>query len=282
MKFEVRKKHQVNSFPNLGKVDLFRLNGIKTKGLKIKNVLSLFSLFILLNCNSEDASDCFQTEGNLVQQEVDIGSFESILVNRDIELIVKEGPESTVVIETGENLLNDVLATVVNGQLQLTDFNTCNYVRDYGITKVIVTAPNIKEIRNSSQYAVSSIGVLAYPELSLVSEDFNVPGSFTVGDLRLQINNDKLDVVANNISSFYISGTVNDLFVGFYAGAGRFEGKNLIAQHVDVFHRGSNDMIVNPQISLSGELRGTGNLISVNEPPTVNVEQFYTGELIFN
>jgi len=248
----------------------------------MKKIIYILSLFLIVACNSEDALDCFQTEGNIVQQEVVVGSFEKIVVNRDIELIIKEGQEYTVTIETGENLLNDVLATVVDNELQLSDYNSCNYVRDYGITKVYVTAPNITEIRNSSQYEVSSNGVLTYSNLTLISEDFNAPGSFTVGDFRLQINNDKLRVVSNNISSFYITGTVNSLFVGFYAGAGRFEGENLIAQNVDVFHRGSNDMVVNPQISLTGELRGTGNLISVNQPPTVQVEQFYTGELIFN
>ena len=248
----------------------------------MKKIIYILILTFIVACNSEDALDCFQTEGNIVQQEVVVGSFEKIVVNRDIELIIKEGQEYTVTIETGENLLNDVLATVVDNELQLSDYNSCNYVRDYGITKVYVTAPNITEIRNSSQYEVSSNGVLTYSNLTLISEDFNAPGSFTVGDFRLQINNDKLRVVSNNISSFYITGTVNSLFVGFYAGAGRFEGENLIAQNVDVFHRGSNDMVVNPQISLTGELRGTGNLISVNQPPTVQVEQFYTGELIFN
>ena len=248
----------------------------------MKKIIYILSLMLIVACNSEDALDCFQTEGNIVQQEIVVSSFEKIVVNRDIELIVKEGSDYRVIIETGENLLNDVLVIVVDNELQLTDNNTCNYVRDYGNTKVYVTAPNITEIRNSSQYEVSSEGILTFPELSLVSEDFNAPGSFTVGDFRLQINNDKLRVVTNNISSFYMSGTVNSLFVGFYAGAGRFEGENLIAQSVDVFHRGSNDMIVNPQISLTGELRGTGNLISVNQPPTVEVEQFYTGELIFN
>jgi len=48
-----------------------------------------------------------------------------------------------------------------------------------------------------------------------------------------------------------------------------------------VYHRGSNDMIVNPQISLTGELRGTGNLISLNTPPIVEIDQLYTGQLIF-
>ena len=40
-------------------------------------------------------------------------------------------------------------------------------------------------------------------------------------------------------------------------------------------------MVVNPQQSLEGQLRGTGNLISVNEPPVVEVERIYTGQLIF-
>jgi hypothetical protein len=40
-------------------------------------------------------------------------------------------------------------------------------------------------------------------------------------------------------------------------------------------------MIVNPQASLKGDLYGTGDLISKNHPPIVEVEQFYTGELIF-
>ena len=102
-----------------------------------------------------------------------------------------------------------------------------------------------------------------------------------MGDFRLQVNADNLRVTANNLSSFYISGETNKLYVGFFSGTGRFEGANLTAQEVSIYHRGSNDIIVNPQQLLTGELRGTGDLISKNNPPNVEVEQFYTGELIF-
>lgn len=248
----------------------------------MKRIIYTFLCLIIVACNSENALDCFQTKGSIIQQEIVVDSFETILVNRDVQLIIKEGPEYQVIIETGENLINDVEAVVVDNQLQLTDNNSCNYVRDYGIIKVFVTTPNLKGIRNSSQYEVSSNGVLTFQELSLVSEDFNAPGSFTVGDFRLQINSEKLSIVSNNISSFYLSGTVNNLFIGFYSGAGRFEGENLVAQNVDIYHRGSNDMIVNPQETLTGELRGAGDLISINEPPIVDVQQFYSGTLIFN
>lgn len=238
-------------------------------------------VLVCFACDNDSANDCFQTEGTIVQQMVEVSAFETILVNRDVELILKQGTDAEIIIESGENLINDVDVKVVGNQLQLTDNNSCNYVRDYVSTKIYVTAPNITQIRNSSQYEVSSDGVLNYSQLTLISEDANMPGNFTVGDFRLELNSDEVSITSNNISSFYLSGQTTDLDIGFFSGAGRFEGENLIAQNISVFHRGSNDMIVNPQLQLTGELRGTGDLISVNEPPTVNVQQFYTGELIF-
>ena len=248
----------------------------------MKKIAYIFLFLVVTSCSKESANDCFQNAGTTIQQEVAVTEFEKILVNRDIELIIKEAPEYRVIIETGEYLLNDVEAKVVGNELQLTDNNTCNYVRDYGITKVFVSAPNIRTIRTSSQYTVKSEGVLNYDTLNLLSEDFNAAGTFTIGDFNLQVNTINLRIVANNISSFYISGETNNLTVQFYSGAGRFEGANLTAENVEIYHRGSNDMIVNPQQSLSGELVGTGDLISVNRPPTVEVEQLYTGRLIFN
>ena len=247
----------------------------------MKHLLYIF-VFFLFACNSEDSNDCFQTAGTTIQQEFEVTSFEKILVNRNVQLILKEDVNYTVLVETGENLINDVRVEVVDNQLRLTDSNNCNYVRDYAATKIYVSAPNISEIRSSTQYEIQSDGVLSYPVINLICEDFNAEGTFTVGDFRMQFNSNQVRVVANNISFFYLSGTVNNLFIGFYSGSGRFEGADLIAQNVEVYHRGSNDMIVNPQQELTGQLLGTGDLISVNEPPIVDVEQLYTGELIFD
>ena len=240
----------------------------------------ILCLIIFQGCDPESSWDCIQQSGGLLIQRYDVPEFSRILVERDVELIVQEGPDFEVAVQSGENLLPDIEVKVVGNQLQITDNNTCNLLREYGITKAFVTAPNITEIRNSSQYEVSSANTLTYPDLVLISEDFNESDSFTVGDFRLYINNESIQIISNNISFFYLSGTTEDLNVGFFAGSGRFEGADLVAENVQIFHRGSNDMIVNPQQSLVGELRGTGDLISVNTPPVINVEQFYTGQLI--
>ncbi len=246
----------------------------------MRNLKYLVLLF-LFTCNSEDANDCFQTSGRIIQETVDVVSFERILVNRDIELIIKEGPGYKVTIETGENLINDVKVEIIGNQLVLTDNNSCNFVRDYGITKIYVEAPNLTEIRTSTQYDISSDGILNYNALTLFSENFNGGSEFTMGDFRLSVASQNISISSNNLSFFYLEGTTANLFVGFYSGSGRFEGENLIAENVVVYHRSTNDMVVNPQVSLTGELRGVGNLISVNQPPVVDVDRIYTGQLIF-
>ncbi|WP_274475146.1 head GIN domain-containing protein [Mangrovimonas aestuarii] len=245
------------------------------------NFLALV-LFLMFSCSTENAYDCFQASGKTIQKKFEVAPFNKILVNRNVALILKQGDEFLVTAEAGEYLMSDIEAAVVDGELRLTDKNSCNFVRDYEATKVYVTAPNITAIRSSTQFDIVSIGVLQYDDLILFSEDYGMPGSFTIADFRLQVISSSLKITANNLSSFYISGEVDNLTVGFYSGAGRFEGGNLIAQNVSVYHRGSNDMIVNPQQSLNGQLLGTGDLISVNTPTSVSVEQGYTGELIMD
>lgn len=247
----------------------------------MKKIIYIVSVVFLFSCNSENAGDCFQTTGPMIQKDVSLDAFDKILVNRDIELVLKQGAAQKVTIETGKNLINDVEAVVIDGKLILTDNNTCNLVRDYGVTKVYVTAPNITEIRSSTQYDISSDGMLTYPSLTILSEDYNAPDTFSVGNFRLQINNTSFRVVFNNLSNCYVSGATTNLSVTFASGASRFEGRNLMAQKVNIWNRSSNDMILNPVQEIKGKISGTGNVICVNHPPVVNVEELYKGRLIF-
>lgn len=41
-------------------------------------------------------------------------------------------------------------------------------------------------------------------------------------------------------------------------------------------------MVVNPQQSIIGQIVSTGDVIAINQPPNVEVEVLFTGQLIFN
>ena len=96
------------------------------------------------------------------------------------------------------------------------------------------------------------------------------------------MNNQSLTIANNNVSRFFLSGQTNTATFNFYFGDGRIEAQNLIAQNVVVYHRGSNDMIVNPIQSVTGVLNSTGNLILKNVPPVHSpLDALYTGHVIY-
>ena len=236
---------------------------------------------VLLSCNGKNVPDCFQNSGAIVQKEFTVAEFSEIIVFERVQLIIKDAPEQKITVETGEYLMDEIVVKVEDGQLILKNENGCNLTRDYGITKIYVSVPNVRSIRSSTGLPILSDGILNYPDLALVSEDFETEGHYqSNGDFRLDVNCTNLTVATNNLSHLFLNGTVENLTIGFYSGNSRFEGRNLIAQNISIFQRSSNDMILNPQLTLTGEIRSTGNVIMVNEPPVVDVQTYYTGSLI--
>ena len=245
----------------------------------IKNSLVILC-FLFFGCNVDNAPDCIQSSGEIIQQEIFVEPFDKITVFERTQLIVSQGPFS-VVLETGENLANEVDIFVSDGRLIIENNNSCNLVRDYGITKVFVTVPNLVEIRNSSGLTVTSDTTLNYQNLTLLSEDLEEEDAFhTNGDFQLNLNVENLTITQNGLSNFFLSGTVENLDLNFLLGDARFEGRNLSVTNADVFHRGTNDIIINPQESLTGQMLSTGDMIVTNTPPILDVDVLWTGQLI--
>ena len=248
----------------------------------MKIILYIVSFGLLLGCNSENALDCFQDSGDIVTQEFVVEEFNRIQVWERVQLIITQGETQRVIIETGENLLNEIKLTVLDSVLTVSDRNSCNFVREYDVTKVYITSPNIKQIRNSSGLTVESRGVLRYPFLDLVSEDRLSLGEYHIdGDFRLNLDVDWLNINANGVSRFYLTGKTWGGFFGLYGGDVRVEAENLEVQQLSFYQRSTNKMIVNPKQLIRGQIRGIGDVISKNRPPIVEVEELYTGRLIF-
>ncbi len=237
---------------------------------------------VCASCNREEAPDCLQTAGDIVRETVSVPSFSKITVLENVRLVLKQGPVQQVEVETGANLIPEVNAEVQDGTLYVSDTNDCNFFRDYGLTTVYVTAPDITEVRSSSGFPISSEGILNYKQLTLYSESFRNPATATTdGSFELELASERVSVVVNGIAYFKLKGTTANLNITIAAGDSRIEANGLVAGAVQVNHRGSNDVLINPQQSLSGIIRGTGDVISYNRPPSVTVEIVYKGKLFF-
>jgi len=265
--------HKNHDNPSIG-VDRF----LSLRG----KVFSMILFTLLAACNSENVPDCFQNAGDIVRDVVNVGNFTKITVFENVSLILKQGAETKVEVETGEFLRDEIEVRVEGDRLLLRNTNDCNYSRDYGLTKIYVTAPNIVKIRSSTGLLIKSDGVLAYQNLTLLSESFINPESETTdGSFDLELDSENVTIIVNGIAFFKLRGATQNLNLTIAAGDSRIEAETLIAENIVLDHRGSNDMFINPQQSLSGVIRGTGDVIGFNRPVEVDVRELFNGRLIF-
>lgn len=250
--------------------------------MKIKQYILILLTIVLAGCDSENAPGCFRAAGTIVQEQREVANFTKILAWQRTQVFIEQGPEHKVIIESGENLMDDVVLTVEEGRLNIYNNNACNLVRDYQITKIFVTAPNITEIRSSTGYEIRSIGTLRYPQLTLLSEDQNNEDFYhTNGDFYLDLAVENLSITANGLSRFYLSGSATFANFGLFGSDCGIEAGNLIVQDLNIVHRSTDRMVVNPQNSITGRIVSYGNCISKNRPPIVAVETPFEGRLIF-
>ncbi len=247
-----------------------------------KLVFLILSTFLLSSCDAEDAPGCFKKAGEIVQDEVSVDVFNEIIVYEQVKLFIQQGPVQKVMIETGENLRKDVSVEVIDNRLSIRNENSCNLVREYELTKVYVTIPDLTWLQNSSGSAIESIGTLKLNNLWLRSvNQENDLSIHTDGDFILDLDVENLRITNDNVSNYFLTGKAENFNVFFAAGDSRLDAQELIVQNYDIFHRGTNKMILFPVQSLKGELRSSGNVIAKNRPAIVDVDEYYTGRLIF-
>lgn len=253
---------------------------------KITYTFAMCCLILVTSCGISE--DCFKGNGNPITKTYPLEGFTKIKVYSGVGLVVKEGINYEVNINTSDNIIDDIDVRLNGDMLVIKDNSTCNIARDYGQTKVVVTIPDGSilplisglELHSKTEQKVQSDGVLHSPIIRLFSIGDDGDGAGT-GDFHLAIDNGQFVVESNNVSNFYINGHCEEMLLNFYFGNGRFYGENLQVENIKVYHRGSNDMMVYPVQKIEGTIFATGNVVLENVPPIIDVEEVFRGRIIY-
>ena len=70
-----------------------------TEGMVKKSVLFIFVL-LFISCNGDNVPDCFQNAGDIVRETVDVPEFTTITVFENLNVVLKQGDEQLVEIQT--------------------------------------------------------------------------------------------------------------------------------------------------------------------------------------
>jgi hypothetical protein len=246
-----------------------------------KYIAILISTFFLNSCDADSTKDCLRGSGKTETRVLDISGLEQLTIRENISLKITFSTEESLEITGGKYHL-DQLEIVQNGnEFEFKVDGLCSTGFSEAPIVIKLKSSRLKYVRNSSQFDVISTNTLEFEELTLVSEDFNDTEALSLGNFKIEVDNSLVNIVGSGISDFELSGKTKRLNFGTFSGSGTVLARQLEAEVVTFFHRSFRNAVVTPIQRLEGEIRSSGNLISTKKPPQVDVEAFYTGELIF-
>lgn len=239
---------------------------------KIIVYIGAIALLFVLGCDNTNF-DCIKKAGDNTTVQLTLPQFHSINLNDGINVILKSGTAQEVRLTAGKNLIPGIKLNVdEEGFLNVYNENSCNWVRSYRDINLHLTLDTLALINHYGFGLLSSDGVVTF-------NNFTVNIMDGTGDVRLEVDNERLYIVNNSIANCYVSGQTNNFIVGYYYNDGICQAAELLAKKVSINHYGTNTIAVNPSELLIGSLQSSGDIIYHGNPEKIEVDVIGTGTL---
>ncbi len=237
----------------------------------------MFGISMLLgSCGKDNASDLLQSSGPVKKEQRDIsGSFNKVSIYNNVNLVLSQGPTTSIVVEGGSNLLNDITTEVDDdGTLTIRNLNNYNWVRSYdNKVTVYLQAKSIWLIRYETSGDITTTDTIH--EDSLKVEAWG--GS---GTIKMTVDcGTSFFIMHYGAMDFNINGRsgVTYFFANSY---GPFHCLGLKSDITFIRNSGTNDCYVNAKDRIGADIRSLGNVYYSGNPPIVDVSLTGSGQLI--
>lgn len=247
---------------------------------KVNSYIWMVFALILFGCDSENAWDCVQKPGTKILFEIPVEEFHSVTVQDHVDLVLIQDTLTRVKIETGKNLANNIQLSTVNGMLHIEEKSTCNILKNRSNTTVFIYANELYTIRNASTGTVKNEGIWRQNKVNLIAENYLNPSYRNNGEFYMNLEVQELNVLTNGHSFLKLEGSAEKASISFYTGNTRLDASTMPIQEIEVYHLGTNHMLLYPVQAIRGEILNTGDVRIYNVPPIVEVDEKYLGSLV--
>lgn len=221
-----------------------------------KKILSssflLLSIILLLAACGEQVHE--EGNGNISQETRNIGAFSTIEIDGHYEVVLQEGTNPLIEVETDENL-HQYLETTLDGQTL--KIRNIEKVKPSEQTRLIITYQRLEDIRLGGSTALSNRNTLNAETLKL-----RVDGAGLV-DLGLEVR--ELEIKLTGAGSVNLHGNVEEQKISL-SGAGHLAAFELVSKNCKIELSGVGNVQVNVSDNLEAEVSGVGSIRFMGDP----------------
>ncbi|MBK7028794.1 MAG: DUF2807 domain-containing protein [Bacteroidales bacterium] len=225
---------------------------------------SAFLLFTLLSSTNIEAQ--VKGDGNVVKQERQVASFNSINVGCAINLFFTQGDVQQVAVEIDENLQDKLKTKVNNGELVL----SCDNVRNATKMNVYVTSPAINKIDANGASVVKGLSPIQADHFKLLASgaskvNLEISAKSVYNEAsgaskeNLIITADDLNTEISGAADVNLSGTAIEHKTEV-SGAGKLKAIEFVTDNTNAEISGAGNASIMARKQLKADLSGAGTL----------------------
>ncbi len=187
-------------------------------------------VLLLAGCQREQWDDCITSTGPQRSEERTVSQFHKVKLDDRIDLVFDHLPATTIVVEAGRNLIDQVITEVEGGTLSIENGNRCNWVRSFKpriTVRVPIAAVNELELTGTGN--ISSADTIR-------CEEFRIEQWGAMGTADLLIDAQRI-------------------FIGLHTGAGDVVLRGSASDHLNLYsgHLGTIDatLLRSPTVNIN-------------------------------
>ena len=163
--------------------------------MALRPIIALLALLLLAGCKKEQWDDCITSTGPLRSGTRVLEGFHTVDLSDRIDLVLDHVPITTIDVEAGSNLTDQVITEVRDSILYIRNENRCNWVRSFK-PRITVKVP-IDAVRTLTLRGTGNISATD----TVTQEVFRIEQWLAMGTADLIVD-------------------VNSIYVGLHTGAG--------------------------------------------------------------
>ena len=236
---------------------------------KITIALILFTIGNLQLTAQNKNTTSIEGSGNVITKTVTTRPYNIINVQGSMEVYLISGKEGTIKVTAEDNVQDRIIVESDGNTLTISMKNNTS-LRNTQRIKITVPFEDLTELSMIGSGEITGKDLI-YSDLLKLS----LKGS---GEIQLNVDTNNIVTELNGSGEVEISGKSKNVKT-HTIGSGEFKGKELFANQAEINISGSGSSSIFVNDSLSGEIRGSGEISYGGNPTINNVKVVGSGKL---
>lgn len=217
--------------------------------MKLRAFALLLLAAIITSCNW--IGKTVHGDGNIVSEKRNVKKAEKIVIKGNFDIVLISGAETSVVVETDENLQHLVLMSESNDELVFKTKRKFNIKSDHGI-KIIITTPKLSGVHLAGSGNITGKGkFVGAKELKI-----DIAGQ---GDVNLDVNTPQIEVEIAGSGNVTLAGETKKAKFDI-AGTGDCNAEALKSEISSIKIAGNGNVKVFADVQLDIKIMGSGDV----------------------